>query len=114
MAIRSKRVPSSDDGARDQRARERLTARDALSICVAMVASDPSLASAAARMWRALAPFVPARGEDDPQLALALLEAIARRDAPADLRRLRRQAARCGQTDVVAILDQWLTHPGVL
>jgi hypothetical protein len=85
-----------------------------LTICVAMVASDPSLASAAARMWRALAPFVPALSEDDSQLALALLEAIARRDALPDLRRLRRQAARCGHTDLVAILDQWLTHPGVL
>lgn len=92
----------------------RLAARDALSICVAMVASDPSLATAAARMWRALAPFVPALSEDDSQLALALLEAIARRDALVDLRRLRRQAAGCGQTDLVAIFDQWLTHPGVL
>ena len=92
----------------------RLAARDALSICVAMVASDPSLASAAARMWRALAPFVPSLSEDDSRLALALLEAIARRDAHADLRRLRRQAVRRGRSDLVAILDQWLTHPSVL
>jgi hypothetical protein len=92
----------------------RLAVRDALSICVSMVASDPSLASAAVRMWRALAPFVSALSEDDSRLALALLDAIARRDALADLRRLRRQAARCGRTDLVAILDQFLTHPGVL
>jgi hypothetical protein len=92
----------------------RLDARDALSICVAMVASDPSLATAAVGMWRALAPFVSALSEDDSRLALALLEAIARRDALADLRRLRRRAARRGRTDLVAIVDQWLTRPGVL
>jgi hypothetical protein len=65
-------------------------------------------------MWRALAPFVSALSQEDSRVALALLEAIARRDAYAALRRLRRQAARRRRSDVVAILDQWLTHPDVL
>jgi hypothetical protein len=56
--------------------------KDALSICLAMVDEDRSLQRAAADMWRALAPFVPALTQADAEAALAALEALGEHDAP--------------------------------
>lgn len=55
----------------------RLSAKDALSICLAMVANDASLHSSAIAMWKALAPFIPGRTEAQDNLALEALDALA-------------------------------------
>jgi hypothetical protein len=53
----------------------RLSAQDALAICLAMVAGDASLRRAAIAMWKALAPFIAGLTELQHELALEALDA---------------------------------------
>jgi hypothetical protein len=88
----------------------RLDVNDALSICLAMVADDRSAHHTAARMWRALAPFVPALTQVESDVALEALEALGGLDARSDLRRIRGRAACHGLAGLTSVLDEWLLH----
>jgi hypothetical protein len=88
----------------------RLDVEHALSICLAMVAGDRTAYRAAARMWQALAPFVPALTHVESAVALEALEALAGPDAPSRLRRLRGRAACHGLAGLVSVLDEWLVR----
>jgi ferric-dicitrate binding protein FerR (iron transport regulator) len=85
----------------------RLDVTDALPICLAMVDDDRSAYHAAARMWQALAPFVPALTQVESDVALEALEALAGPDARSHLRRLRGRAACHGFAGLASVLDEW-------
>jgi hypothetical protein len=86
----------------------RLDVADALSVCLAMVDDDRSAYHAAARMWLALAPFVPALTQVESDAALEALDAVRRPDARSHLHRLRGRADCRGLAGVASALDAWL------
>ena len=90
----------------------RLDVDDALSICLAMVYDDRSAYPSAARMWRALAPFVPALTQVESDVALEAMEAVGSPDARSRLRRLRGRAACHGFISVASVLDAWIVRTG--
>jgi hypothetical protein len=85
-----------------------LALNDALTICLAMLADDPSVLSSAATMWRVLATHVRSVTPPERSAGLAALQAAAGRDPLADVRALRVRARRDGLLDIATALENWL------